>query len=261
MSIDRLRGLTLSLLPAASTAILLFYLAELLLNRVIFRIIVFIPPGPAQEAFGSAVAVLGLAFLNASALASALAVAALLLVEERRVLRALYALTLALIPLNLAGLAGMYWAAIALGAAVTTVNPLRAPEAMYFYLSLLAEAVPSSYTSALANIAWLVLPLVYLALVRRGSVERRWLVRSLPAALIAAGFAARDPYIASQVLVFAMGLLNPWMLAVAIPLYAATGSRALLGVLLTGPEMQLSFQPVVLVALYGIELRGGGGGS
>jgi hypothetical protein len=227
---------------------------------MLFRVVVFIPPGPVQEAFGEAVATLGLAALNASAILGAAALAAALALEDRRALRAAYAFTLAVAALNLAGVAGAHWALIALAPAVATVDPRRAPESLFMLLMVLAVLLPSAAASLAANVAWLLLPLAHIALVKGWRVERRWVKRSAPFALLALAFAARDPYIASQVLIFAMGLLSPWYLAPATLLYAATGSIGMLGILLTGPGLQLSFQPIVISGLYALELlreRGG----
>ncbi len=245
----------------AAMIIILLYTMELILNRVIFRVIVFIPPGPVQEAFGKAVAVLGLAFLNASALASLATILALLLLEDRRILRAVYLAALALLALNLAGLAGMHWALIIFAPVLATIRPDRSIEALYLLLATLTTIRPSATLHLAINLAWLALPAIYILVVNSMKVNRSWVKRSIPPLLLALLFIVRDPYIASQVLVFAMGLLNPWYLPPAILLYSAAGSWGLLGILLTGPQIQLSFQPLVLISLYGLEVylkkRGG----
>ena len=256
-----MRGILSLWVEKAPLIIIMLYMLELILNRVIFRVIVFIPPGPVQEAFGRVIAVLGLAFLNASALAGIIALLTLIVLEERRLLKAAYATTLALLALNLAGLTGMHWALIIFAPLLATVRPERSLEALFLLLATLATLKPSATLHLVLNLAWLALPALYIIVINGFRIERAWIKRSLPAFIVALLFAARDPYIASQVLVFAMGLLNPWYLPPAILLYSATGSWGLIGILLTGPQIQLSFQPLILIALYGLEAYGRGRGE
>ena len=247
------------LLALAPAILLLFYAAELILNRTIFRLIVFIPPGPAQQAVGEAVSTLGLAALNAVWIASFIVLASALAVEADRVLRVFYASALLLAVANIAGLVGLHWLLIALAPLIARWDPRRGFESIFMLLMVLSVVAPSTETALAANLAWLALPLAHIAMARRVNLRR--LAASLPFAAVALAFAARDPYIASQVLVFAMGLLSPWYLPIAIPLYAATGSRGMMGLLLTGPGLQLSIQPLAITALYASEITGGSRGG
>lgn len=246
----RLEGYAREWLAVAPTAILALYLVELLFNRILFRVIIFIPYGPVQDAIGDVITVVGVASLNFTVLASLATLALLSVFLDRfRYIPAIIALFAVF---DYLGFAKLYWTLPLVSAYIIAVEPRRVAEALFLALLAVESMVIDPRVSIASNLAWLVLPVTVIAL--KGSVNRKWLLRAALPAIIALSVTAGNTYIAGQVFIFAMGLLNPWMLAPAILLYSAAGSTALLGTLLTGPSIQLSSQILALSSLYLLEI-------
>jgi len=248
----RLKPLALDWLRIAVPLIAVVYLVELIADRIIYRVVIFIPPGPVQDALGSVVAFLGTASINMLTLASLATLAALTLVMGRW--GYVPAMIAAAYLLDLAGVVKAVWGLPLLAAYLLVVSPWRVTESLALAAITANSLVISPTVAWLANLLWLLAPLGPLAARLKGSWHARPGRKLLAAAavftLLSLAMVARDPYIAGQILVFAMGLLTPWLLPPAIPLYAATGSPGSLGLLMTGPSLQLSMQILVLASLY-----------
>ncbi len=253
-----LRGYAAEWLSIAPRILVTVFLVELVFNRVLFRVLVFIPPGRFQDLFGDFVTVTGVTAMNLLTLASAVTLAALVVAGAR--LRYVPAIILAYTVLDYLGVAELYWTLPLLAAYVVALRPSRVAEAAALALLAAASWRTSTFAAWLANAAWLLAPIALLARARR--VEWSRVKKALPWAAAALLMTAGNPYIAGQVFIFALNLISPWLLPPAIILYSAAGSSAATGLLLNGPGVQLSSQVLALAALYGVELsrpRGGGG--
>lgn len=250
--LEKVRLLALDWLRVAMPLIAIVYLVELITDRILFRIIIFIPPGPVQDAFGSAVALIGTASIDLLTLASLATLLALALLMGRWGYVPLMMILAYL--LDYAGMVKAVWGLPLLAAYLLVVSPWRATESLALLAMTLNSVIISPAVAWLSNLLWLLAPLGPLAARLKGSLKARPGRRLLAAAALftvaSLLMVVRDAYIAGQVLVFAMGLLSPWLLPLAIPLYAATGSLGSLGLLMTGPNVQLSMQVLVLASLY-----------
>ena len=252
LDLQGLRGLASGWLGLAVPLIAVLYLVELIFNRVVFRVVIFIPPGPVQDAFGSAVAFIGTLSLNLLTLASIATLAALALLMGRWAY--VPALILVAYLADLAGLVKAAWSLPLLAAYLLVASPWRATESLTLLAATANSFLISPAIAWLSNLLWLLAPLGPLAARLRGSWpgrpgRRLWILAAI-FTLLSLLMVAHNSYIAGQILVFAMGLLSPWLLPPAIPLYAATGSLGSLGLLMTGPGLQLSNQILVLSSLY-----------
>ncbi len=250
--LDRMKPLAAEWLRIAVPLIAVLYLVELITNRIIFRVVIFIPPGPVQDAFGSIIAFIGTVSINLLTLASlAMLVAAIPLMGRWAYIPALIILAYFL---DLAGLVKAAWILPLLAAYLLLVSPWRITESLALTAMTVNSFVVSPALAWLANLLWLAAPLGPLAARLKGSLPARpgkklWITAVVFTALSLL-MVVHNSYIAGQILVFAMGLLSPWLLPPAIPLYAATGSLGSLGLLMTGPGLQLSMQILVLASLY-----------
>ncbi|MCE4601935.1 MAG: hypothetical protein F7B18_01995, partial [Desulfurococcales archaeon] len=105
-----------------------------------------------------------------------------------------------------------------------------------------------------ANLLWLLAPIP--VIIMEGA-RLRGLRIGLPLALLLLYGIYRNPYITGQVFIFAMNLVSPWLLPLAIVLYSLSPSPARISLLLTGPLLQLSNQVLVIASTYSYELWGG----
>jgi hypothetical protein len=227
------------------------YLAELILNRTLFRVEVFMPPGPLLNALRVATSIGGLAALNFTVLASSASLLALA-VQRRRV-SVFSAAILAAVVLDHLGVVKAYWGLVVLSVALLLhAGARRAVEAALFILMPLASATGLAAAVRIAHYAWLAAPLPHLLRQEATSTAKIWRRVTISAPVTGALLAAihANPYIAGSVLAFAMGLLNPWYLPAAVMLYTAAPTSEALSLLLTGPQLQLSNQVLVLSAVY-----------
>ncbi|BAN90290.1 hypothetical protein [Aeropyrum camini] len=252
--LDALRVLSLEWLRIAVPVLLGVYLAELIFNRVLFRVIIFIPYGEAQDVVGSLITASGVTAVNLSVLASLATLLSLPLYMDR--FRYVPLVIAAFYFFDYLGIARLYWTLPLLSAYILAVDPRRVAEALFLGGLALNSMIVSPELDTALNIAWLVLPLTYLAAVRRLHTPKgKTLILVSAATLLSLLLAAGNTYITGQILVFAMKLLSPWLLPPAIILYSLTGSPGLLGVLMTGPGVQISSQVLVVSSLYLLELN------
>lgn len=237
-------------LEVAPKAILAFYIAELLLNRIMFRILIFIPYGEAQDALGSVVTALGVTSMNFTVIASIITLAALTLRLER--FKYIPAVIAVFALFDYIGWAKLYWTLPLVSAYIIAVDPRRALEAAFLALLTLESMIVDPVVARVANAAWIILPVAVIA--QKRGFAKKWVLSSIPFAALSLLFVAGNTYIAGQVLIFALGLLNPWLLPPSIILYTATGSPGLLSLLLTGPSLQISSQVLVISSIYILEL-------
>jgi hypothetical protein len=230
--------------------VLLFYVLELVLNRLLFRVLIFMPPGPVLDALNLLTSEVGVFALNATVV-----LPVVVLALHARTPIALIVLALSL--LDAAGVASVSWSLFLLALVPLYLSPRRVPEALLLVFLALTSLTPSPEVVVAANLLWVLAPLP--VVVRQWSWRR--LAMAAPFMLASLAMAARSYYITGQILSLGMGIVDPLLLPLAIALYSTTGKPSHLPLLLTGPTMQLSNQALVLAASYIVEqrLRGGGG--
>ncbi|ABO09320.1 hypothetical protein [Pyrobaculum calidifontis] len=101
--------------------------------------------------------------------------------------------------------------------------------------------------------AWAFMPLVgvFISGIRHGA----WKLASA-AALATAAAVAASPYYMGMILVFGMGLTQPWLLPVAVFLSLLQRERLFMYSLLVGPQAQLSVHYLTLATAIGYVARG-----
>ncbi|WP_148679037.1 hypothetical protein [Aeropyrum pernix] len=253
---ETLRGLALEWLRMAAPVLVAVYLAELIFNRILFRVIIFIPYGEAQDIVGSLITVAGVTAVNLSVLASLATLLALPLYMER--FRYVPLVIASFYIFDYLGVARLYWTLPLLAAYILAVDPKRIVESLFLTALALDSMLVDPRLDTVLNLLWLVLPLAYIAVTRSVSIPRGKSLAIVSAAvLVSLLLIAGNTYIMGQILVFAMELLSPWLLPPAIILYSLTGSLGLLGVLMTGPGIQISSQILAVSSLYLLELNRG----
>ena len=223
--------------------LLLFYVLELIFNRLLFRVLIFIPPGPILDLLNNLTSNVGLFSLNAVT-----ALSVLILLVHFKTPAAL--IPLATLLLDAAGLAKTAWALLVVALIPLYLAIKRLPETLLLAFLALTSLTQSPYVVVPATILWLAAPIPLLG---RGSPRN--LLRSIPFIAISLAMVYKNYYITGQILSLGMGLMDPLVLPAAIALYSWVGRPGLLSLLITGPSLQLSSQVVAIAAAYMVEQR------
>lgn len=220
-----------------STLTLIIYSLELVLNRTLYRVLVFMPPQVSSR-MSLIVSTWGSVFLAASTLFPIA--------------------TVTIANYTLGGLLTLAWILDYIG--VFKIGALLGALAIYIVYRLEAKRILEAILLAVmsinifishpmlvyaANILWLLTPLPYMSKSNLGNLKY-----SLPIALLALYAVYHAPYITGQVLIFAMNLVSPWLLPPALILYSLAPSPGRIALLLTGPLLQLSNQVLVIISSY-----------
>jgi len=228
--------------------LLVFYILELLFNRLLFRVLIFIPPGRVLDVLSFLTSQLGLFSLNATVVLPAL----ILLLHARTPL-SLAVLALAL--LDAVGVASVSWALIGVSLLPLYLSRKRLLEALLLVFLALTSLSPSPEVVVASNILWLVAPIPLVL----GARPLRALALASPFILLSLALALRSYYITGQVLSLGMGIVDPYLLPLAIALYSMSGRPGPLSLLITGPTIQLSNQVLALAAAYIVDQQSGRG--
>lgn len=220
--------------------VLFLYFLELLFNRTLMRTLVFIPPSPVRSIMEALTSYLGLFALNATVV---LPLAGLLVTYT-----GLGIVFLLFVGLDLLGFFKVKYLLIPLAAAMTYYSPRWLPASLLVVVIVLASTFTHLYLGWIATLVWALYPIALM--VRDGLRIDRW-------SYVAVGIAALlfvgtyySPYHVAQVFILAMGVVNPWLLPVAVVTYGLAPRNPLNTILLlTGPTVQLSGQ-VFLIAYY-----------
>ena len=240
---------SLSLLkPVLAQVIALVYALELIVNRTLYRVLVFMPPSISRP-MALVVDSLGRVFIVLTIILPL----ALLAMASPVYYTLLY---LAALILDYGGVVKLSLALLATALVLVYRDRSRVLEALLLVLMAIHPYIDAPALVYAANLLWLVVPIP--AIILRGA-RLRWLGVSLPLALVLLYGIYRNPYITGQVFIFAMNLVSPWLLPPAIVLYSLSPSPARISLLLTGPLLQLSNQVLVIASTYSYELWGGEG--
>ncbi|MCE4613617.1 MAG: hypothetical protein F7C07_07300 [Desulfurococcales archaeon] len=223
--------------------LLAFYILELILNRLLFRVLIFIPPGPLLDLLNVLTSEVGLFSLNAVTILSAI-----ILLLHFRAPAAL--IPLVMLFLDIVGLAKASWALLAVALVPLYLSARRFLESLLMVFLALTSLTQSPGVVVAATILWLIAPIPLL-----GKVSWRNLLVAAPFILVSLAMAYRNYYIAGQILSLGMGLMDPLLLPLAIVLYSLAGFPGPLALLITGPSIQLSSQVTVIAAAYMVEQR------
>ncbi len=238
--------------------LLILYVIELLLNRILIRTLIFMPNNQVTNALAALTSYGGRFALNATMLISIL----ILAVYYRRVLYALPVIILLL--LDFTGIVKAYWGLVLVAAVLAWNDFKRGIEALLIAF-LVASSISTNQAIVYgAQILWLLAPIPYISRSRVKALS--W---SLPLSMLILLATLKSPYIMGQILILGMGIVSPWLLPPAIVLYSLSEpSWGRMSLLLTGPRLQLSNQVASIAALYAGDLltrghnsdNGGGGG-
>ncbi len=235
---------------ALSTALLATYVVELLFNRILIRIWIFIPSSSVTRLLAEIVSKTGLFALNLSVVLG-LVILGLIAAIRRDIVAAIIAMaTLVLSIADYLGVIRLSWALFLVAGLILVRDKRRVAEATALAVLALTSFTSSLLVAYLSQILWLLAPI---PLVTRKRVKGlRW---SIPISVLVAGLILLNTYAASQILTFGMGILNPWFLVAGLIAYSLAGRPGLYGLFLTGPRLQLSNQIITLVALYLVEMN------
>ncbi len=226
-------------LDVLSSFTLILYTLELIINRTLYRVLVFMPPFISARISG-AVDLLGRAFIDGTLVSSI----AMLLASG---VWWYTGTVLGLAVLDYAGVGPvkLYYALLLPAALAVYVDRRRALEALLLALMVLYPLTGEALLFYAASIAWLLAPLPFI------SSRNKWTLKyTVPLALLLLYALFKNPYIMSQVFIFSMNLATPWLLPLAVVLYPLAYSTGRLTLLLTGPIPQLSNQILVIAAGY-----------
>ena len=224
--------------------LLLLYAIELLFNRTLMRVLIFIPPSGVRSALELLTSYLGLLALNATLILPLVSMFIGLGVGVGIIfLGGLLA--------DFIGLFKVKYLLIPLALAVTYMDRRLLWPSLIVSLMVLSSSFTHLYLGWLVTILWALYPLPQI--VRRRVAVDRWTYLAVAlASLLTVGLLA-NPYHVGQVFILAMGIVSPWMLPVALVIYGlAPRSRFATTLLLTGPGLQLSNQ-VLMLALFVME--------
>ncbi len=216
------------------------YILELLLNRILFRILIFIPQNRIVDIMASLTTYGGRFALNLTVLLGVF----ILALAYRRVIYSIP--VLALIILDSAGLIKLYWGLLIVAIIIVLTGKSRILEALFLASLVAASITTNPYVQYTSNVLWLLAPLPFIDKSRIKALK--W---SLPLSLLLLAAVVANPYIMGQILILGMGLLSPWLLPPAVILYSLSKpSMGRYSLLLTGPRLQLSNQVIAMAALY-----------
>jgi len=224
--------------------LLIVYLMELTVNRTLYRVLVFIPPevsmhmAPIVDQFGR--------FF----IALTILIPITLIVAAWN--WAFTVVVMALLVLDYIGVARLYLILPILAAYILYKDHKRIIEALLLLVMALYPITGLGMLEYIGNILWILAPIPYIS-----RDKSRNLMASIPISILLLIATFKNPYIMSQVLIFSMNLITPWILPPAIILYSLSSRIELLSILLTGPLLQLSNQVLVISSTY-ISLLGGG---
>ncbi len=222
-----------------AVSVLYVYVVELILNRLLIRTLIFIPPGPIQALLAGFTSVVGLLSINYIIIASIF-----LLAFRYRSIISIPIIILALIDIVLKTPIAIY-GVLVIGALLLIYDRARIIESLFLIFAALTQIIYTPGILVATHILWLLAPILF---IRRENIGNlKW---SIPISLIALVFIYRDPYIASQIFNLGMGLLNPWFIPIGIILYSLASSRSLYMVFLTGPQIQLLNQVLAISSIY-----------
>ena len=213
------------------------------------RTVIFVPGGAAKELLYYTTNVGGLAALNITLALSlaAVAIAVVHAANSRRVLNLTASATIiALVVLDLTGVYNAYWALLLVPPLVVSVWGIRGlPAALLILFYPIYSYTGQTPLHVALQFLWLAAPLPLMSL----SITARRLLAITIVSVISLMLTAANVYIMGQILVFGLGLLNPWLLAPAIILYSLAKGRLAKALLATGPIIQLLHQVTVIASL------------
>lgn len=230
--------------------LLILYTTELMLNRILIRILIFIPHNKVLDVLAVATTYGGRFALNATALLGAVIIA-LQAVRRRGPSLALAILFAVLLLTDYIDLVKLYWLLPAFAALLVFKDRRRLIESLALVFLAATSMTPSPAIHYISQALWIAAPLPFIT--RRRMHALKW---SLPLAILTLIPTIANPYIMGQIMIFGMGLVSPWLLPVGIILYSlAEPSWGRYGLLLTGPRLQLSNQIISLASLYLAEIN------
>jgi uncharacterized membrane protein YhaH (DUF805 family) len=235
--------------------LLAFYTIELILNRILIRILIFIPHSRILDILAVATTYGGRFALNITSILGA-SIITFSAIKRRGYSLALAVLFVVLVLTDYLELIRLYWLLPIIAILVALKDRRRVVESLAL-ASLAATSMSASPIIHYASqILWIAAPLP--AVSRRRLHALKW---SVPLAILVLIPTLANPYIMSQILIFGMGLVSPWLLPVGIIVYSlAEPSWGRYGLLITGPRLQLSNQIISLTGLYLAEINSIGGG-
>ncbi len=224
--------------------LLLLYAVELLFNRTLMRVLIFIPPSGIRSALEFLTSYMGLLALNATIV---LPLVGMFLGLGLGV----GIIFLGGLVADIAGLFKVKYLLLPLALVVTYMDRRLLWPSLIVALMVLSSSFTHLYLGWLVTILWALYP--FPQIVRRGVAVDRWTYLAVAlASLLTVGLLA-NPYHVGQVFILAMGIVSPWMLPIALIAYGlAPRSRFATTLLLTGPGLQLSNQ-VLMLALFMME--------
>ena len=233
-----------------SVALLVTYIVELLFNRILIRIWIFIPSSSTTRLLAEIVSKTGLFALNLS-IVLGLIILGLIAAIRKDVAAAIIAIaTLILSITDYLGVIRLSWALFPVAGLIIVRDKRRILESIALAILALTSFTSGLLVAYLSQMLWLLAPIPLIA--RKGLKGLRW---SIPVSVLVAGLIFLNAYAVSQILTFGMGILNPWFLVAGFIVYSLAGRLGLYGLFLTGPRLQLSNQIITLVSLYLVEMN------
>ncbi len=227
-----------------SLSLLFLYSLELLFNRTLMRTLIFIPPSSVRSALEFLTSHLGLLALNATLV--------LPLAGMFMGLGVLVGIVfLAGLVADFAGVFKIKYLLLLLTFVLTYMDRRMLWPSLLVALMVLSSSFTHLYLGWFVTILWALYPLPYI--IREGVTVDRWTYLAVAlASTLSVGLLA-NPYHVGQIFILAMGIVNPWMLPVALVTYGLSPRSKLAStLLLTGPGLQLSNQ-VLMLALFMME--------
>lgn len=224
--------------------LLAFYILELIFNRTLMRVLIFIPPGKIQELLSVFTSVGGLIFLNITVVFSIMLL--LLLVFQKKLVPILIIISYVL---DLLGIVKIKWIIPILALYFVAKNPKRILESIILLLVLYNTIYPSAIVAYVTLLVWTFLPLAY---TNKKNIKKTIMI--IPIAILLLFAIYKNPYITGQVFMLSMGVNNPWFLPIAIIIYSISYSPSRITLFLTGLQFQLSNQVLVISSAYLTEL-------
>ncbi len=231
--------------------LLIVYMIELILNRILIRILIFIPHSKMLDILAVATTYGGRFALNATTLLGFVIIA--LQATKKKSLSSLAFATIFVILLvtDYFNIVKLYWLLPVLALLLALKDRRRAIESFAVIFLAATSISTSPIIHYISQALWVAAPLPFIT--RKRVHALKW---SLPLAVLTLIPTIANPYIMGQILIFGMGLVSPWLLPVGIILYSiAEPSWGRYGLLLTGPRLQLSNQIISLAGLYLAEIN------
>ena len=224
--------------------LLIFYILELIFNRTLMRVLIFIPPGKIQVLLSVFTSVGGLVFLNITVVFSIILL--LLLAYQKKLFPSII---IFIYILDMLDILKIRWVAGLLALYLIAKNPKKVLESIILLSILYNTLYPSTLSAYITLLIWTFLPLAY---TNRKNFKKTLVIAPLAILLLFAVY--KNPYITGQVFMLSMGINNPWFLPIAIITYSLSYSPSRLTLFLTGLQLQLSNQILVISSVYLTEL-------